>query len=159
MTDAGRKTLGLTRRAALMAVLAAAGAAPAMAARPGPASIRVDVAPLRAGAGDPTASWVEAELPGALAGAFAEHAPPAGLTVRIETLTLGPNAPACVHGGSSPDTIGGVAVVGGREIPVRATTKYMVNPVDQTMIERSNHDRVSRLVEALAFWIGHGAFF
>ncbi len=159
MTDAGRKTLAVTRRAALTAFLLAAGATRA-SARPGQGgSVRVDIAPLRAGAGDPTASWVEAELPGALARAFAGRAPPGGLTVRIDTLTLGPYVPASVHGGSSPDTIGGVAVVAGREVPVRATTKYMANAVDLTMIERSNHDRVSRLVEALAFWIGHGAFF
>jgi len=28
-----------------------------------------------------------------------------------------------------------------------------VSPIDQTMIEQSNHDRVSRLVQAIAYWI------
>ena len=73
--------------------------------------------------------------------------------MRIDTLSLGPNTPASVHGGSSPDNIGGVAFVAGTQIPVRATTSYMASPVDQTMIEQSNHTRVSRLVQALAYWI------
>ncbi len=115
--------------------------------------IRVDVAPLRANAGDPTAAWVERELPGALARSMAGRIPSGGLIVRIEYLTLGPNTGATVHGNSSPDNISGVAIVGGREIPVRATTSYMSSPIDQTMIEQSNHDRVSALVQALAYWM------
>jgi len=35
----------------------------------------------------------------------------------------------------------------------------MVDPADQTRVEQSNHERVSRLVEALAFWIARGDFF
>jgi len=50
-------------------------------------------------------------------------------------------------------------VIGGRETPIRATTSYYSNPIDQTMIERSNRARVSQLTQALAYWIGHGAFF
>jgi len=152
----------LTRRAAFAGAfaLAAARAAPAFA-RSGVGAVRVDATPLRAAAGDPTAAWVEAELPTALAGAFAGRRAPdsGGLTVRIETLTLGPNVPASVHGGSSPDSIGGVALVCGQSFPVRATTKYMVDPIDQTRVEQSNRERVSRLVEALAFWIARGDFF
>ena len=37
-------------------------------------NIRVDVAPLRANAGDPTASWVEQELPRQLAAALSGRA-------------------------------------------------------------------------------------
>ena len=29
-------------------------------------------------------------------------------------------------------------------------------PIDQTMIEQSNHYRVSQLVQALTFWIARG---
>jgi len=29
----------------------------------------------------------------------------------------------------------------------------MASPVDQTMIEQSNHERVAQLVHALAYWI------
>ena len=83
----------------------------------------------------------------------------APLTVRIDYLTLGPNTGATVHGGSSPDNINGVAIVSGREIPVRATTTYQASPIDQTMVEQSNHARVSELTQALAYWIAQGAFF
>ena len=62
------------RRAAIaacgaFALLAAAGskAAQAQSGRP-VRNIRVDVAPLRANAGDPTAAWVERELPAASLG-------------------------------------------------------------------------------------------
>src|ERR1700737_3326162 len=121
--------------------------------------IRVDVSPLRANAGDPTAAWVEQELPGALARSMAGRVPAGGLTVRVDYLTLGPNNGAAIHSNSSWDNISGVAIVGGRQIPVRATTSYLSSPIDQTMIEQSNHDRVSALVQALASWIGQGAFF
>jgi hypothetical protein len=118
-------------------------------------NIRVDVAPLRASAGDPTATWVEQELPRRLAQALAGRLTPRGgtLTVRIDYLTLGPNTGATVHGGSSPDNIIGVAMIDGVQRPVRATTSYSASPIDQTMIEQSNHERVSQLAQALAFWI------
>ena len=124
-------------------------------------SIRVDVSPVRAHAGDPTAAWVQRELPALLAQALAGRMSPNGapLTVRIDYLTLGPYTGATIHGGSSPDNINGVAIVGGREIPVRATTTYQASPIDQTMVEQSNHARVSELVRALAYWIAQGAFF
>jgi hypothetical protein len=117
--------------------------------------IRVDVSPLRASAGDPTATWVEQELPRRLGQALAGRLTPKGgtLIVRIYTLTLGPNSGATIHGGSSPDNIGGVAMIGGRQWPVRATSTYYASPIDQTMIDQSNHYRVSQLVQALAFWL------
>jgi hypothetical protein len=124
-----------------------------------PSGIRVDVAPLRENAGDPTAAWVERELPGALAQSMAGRIPNGGLAVRIDYLTLGPNNGAAIHSNQSWDNISGVAIIDGRQIPVRATSSYLSSPVDQTMIEQSNHDRVSALVQALAQWIGQGAFF
>jgi hypothetical protein len=124
-------------------------------------TIQVDVAPLRANAGDPTAAWVQRELPSALAHALAGRIAPSGgtLVVRIDYLTLGPSTGATVHNNSSPDNIIGVAIVNGAPIPVRATSSYSASPIDQTMIEQSNRERVSQLVQALAYWIGHGAFF
>ncbi len=118
-------------------------------------NIRVDVSPLRATAGDPTATWVEQELPRRLAQALAGRLTPKGATllVRIDTLTLGPNSGATIHGGSSPDNIGGVAMIGNVQWPVRATTSYYASPIDQTMIDQSNHYRVSQLVQALVFWL------
>ena len=54
--------------------------------------LAVDVAPLRANAGDPTA-WVEQELPRPLAEALSGRRTPKGgtLVVRVDSLTLGPN--------------------------------------------------------------------
>jgi hypothetical protein len=123
--------------------------------------IRVDVQPLRANAGDPTATWVEqdlqAQLAQALAGRITRDGAP--LTVRINYLTLGPQTGEMLHAGASLDNILGVAVIGGQETPIRATSSYYSTPVDQTMIERSNRERVSQLTQALTYWIAHGAFF
>ena len=123
--------------------------------------IRVDVAPLRANAGDPTATWVQQQLPGELARALAGRLTPNGapLTVRIDYLTLGPSTGEMLHASASLDNIIGVAIIGGRQTPVFATTSYYSSPIDQTMIEQSNHDRVAQLTQALAYWIAHGAFF
>jgi hypothetical protein len=149
----------LLRGAALAAVgamtvagVAASQGALARLALP-PPGIRVDVTPLAANAGEPTAEWVERELPAAVARSLAGRNLSGPLVLRIEYLTLGPNGGAGVHSDRSPDNISGVAIYGGREIPVRATTVYESSPIDQAMIEQSNHDRVSRLVEALAYWL------
>jgi hypothetical protein len=156
-------TLECDRRAAIAGcggfalVAAAAMASKAALAQSGlpVRNIRVDVAPLRANAGDPTATWVAQELPRVLARALAGRLTPKGgtLTVRIDYLTLGSNTGATIHGGSSPDNISGVAMLDGAQWPVRATTSYMSSPIDQTMVEQSNHYRVAQLAEALAFWI------
>jgi hypothetical protein len=123
--------------------------------------IRVDVAPLRANAGDPTAAWVQQQLPGelarALAGRMARNGAP--LTVRIDYLTLGPSTGEMLHASASLDNIAGVAIIGGQQTPVFATTSYYSSPVDQTMIAQSNHERVAQLAQALAYWIARGAFF
>jgi hypothetical protein len=123
--------------------------------------IHVDVQPLRANAGDPTATWVQQDLPGQLAQALAGRIAPGGapLTVRIDYLTLGPPTGEMLHASASLDNILGVAVIGGKEVPVRATTSFYTNPIAQTMIEESNRDRVAQLSQALAFWIARGDFF
>jgi hypothetical protein len=112
--------------------------------------IRVDVSPLRASAGDPTATWVAEELPRALAQALAGHRTPRGgtLGVRVDSLTLGPNKDSRAW-----DNISGVVTIGGVERPVRATSRYWASAVDHATIVRSNHARVSSAVQALAFWI------
>ena len=53
--------------------------------------IQVDVAPLRANVGDPTASWVQQTLPGQLAKAMATRMSPKGstLVVRIDSSVWG----------------------------------------------------------------------
>jgi hypothetical protein len=151
----------LNRRAAIAAcgaitLVAATASKPALAQRGlSVRNIWVDVAPLRANAGDPTATWVEQELPRRLAQALAGRLTPKGgtLAVRVDYLTLGSNTGATVHADSSPDNISGVATLDGVQWPVRATTSYMASPIDQTMVEQSNHDRVAELAEALAYWI------
>jgi hypothetical protein len=112
--------------------------------------IRVDVAPLRASVGDPTATWVEQELPRQLAQALSGRMTPnrGTLVVRIDSLALGAN-----KDGWAWDNIGGVATVGGVERPVRATWRYQANAIDQALVAEGNHARVSAVVRALAFWI------
>jgi hypothetical protein len=123
--------------------------------------IRVDVQPLRANAGDPTAAWAQQDLQGQLAQALAGRMARNGalLTVRIDYLTLGPSTGEMLHSSASLDNINGVAIIGGHEIPVRATNSYYYSPNDQTMIVQSNHDRVAQLTQVLAQWIAQGAFF
>ena len=119
--------------------------------RLGAGAIRVDVAPLRASAGDPTATWVEQELPRQLAEAplSGRHTAKGGtLVVRVDSLTLGPN-----KDGRAWDNISGVATIGGVERPVRATSRYWASAIDPSTIARSNHARVLAAVQALAFWI------
>jgi hypothetical protein len=123
--------------------------------------VRVDVSPLRANAGDPTAAWVERELPSqlaeALGGRIARNGAP--LVVRIDYLTLGPPTGDMLHASASLDNILGVAIIDGQQIPIRATNSFYTSPIAQTMIEQSNRDRVEQLTQVLAYWIGRGEFF
>src|SRR6516225_9832362 len=108
-------TGALTRRAALSAV---AGLAFAPAVALAQASVRfrniqVDVGPLRANSGDPTAAWVEEALPGLLAQALGPYMAPgdrrgAVLVAQIGFIYLGPQSgqPGLLH--STLDTIAGV---------------------------------------------------
>jgi hypothetical protein len=145
-----------TRRVAIAAcgafvLVTAAGSGAAQAQSGLPVrNIRVDVTPLRANAGDPTATWVEQELPRQLAEAMSGRLTPKGATlvVRIDTLTIGPNKDSRAW-----DNISGVATIGGVQRPVRATSRYWASAIDQALIEQSNHARVSAVVQALAFWI------
>lgn len=113
-------------------------------------NIQVDVAPLRANAGDPTASWVQQGLPGQLSQALAGRMSSQGgtLAVRIDYVTLGAN-----KDGWAQDNISGVATIGGAQRPVRAITRYQASAVDQVMFEESNRQRVTQLMQALAYWI------
>ena len=145
-----------TRRAAIAAcgafgLLTLMGGEAALAqSRLAVGAIRVDVAPLRANAGDPTASWVEQELPRQLREALSGRLTPKGATliVRIDSLTIGPNKDSRAW-----DNISGVATLGGVERPVRATSRYWASAIDPATIAQSNHARVSAAAQALAFWI------
>jgi hypothetical protein len=159
----------LTRRAALAdlgagALLFAAAVRPALAQ---PAvrfrAIEVDVAPLRASAGDPTADWVEQELPRDLAQALAAHVSPgdrngATLVARIRYVYLGPSGGGAGPSGASQDSIQGVLIVRGprggmaAETPLRAIATYYPMGVDQALVEEAYHGRVVALAQAFAGW-------
>jgi hypothetical protein len=113
-------------------------------------NVEVDVAPLRANIGDPTASWVQQDLPGQLTQALAGRMTPRGgtLVVRIDYLTLGAKKHSWAW-----DNIGGVAMLGAVKWPLRAATRYQVSAIDQTLVEESNRQRVTQLVQALAYWL------
>ena len=143
-------TLGLIRRVAV-ALLAAVTCQSALAQSGLPIrNIQVDVAPLRVNVGDQTASWVQQGLPAQLAQALAGRMTAQGgtLGVRIDYVTLGPNKDSRAW-----DNISGVAMIGGVQWPVRATTRYWASAIDQAMVEESNHRRVTQLVQALAYWL------
>jgi hypothetical protein len=155
----------LTRRAALAALgaMTLAAVAPFQGAlarttlpRSGP-GIRVDVAPLAANAGEPTAEWVAQTLPGQIARNLAQRGVSANVFVRVEYVILGTNQGNGGPGGSTYDNIEGVATINGVEMPVRATSTYYPMAVNDAMTEQSNHDRISQLTEALAYWIAQDA--
>ncbi|HME86095.1 MAG TPA: hypothetical protein VKG91_16505 [Roseiarcus sp.] len=156
---------GLTRRTTLSA-LAGLALAPASAlAQPAVRlrGIQVDVGPLRANAGDPTAAWVEEALPGLLEHALGAYVEPgyrngAVLTARIDFVYLGPSSGGTGPLAQSQDTIGGVLIVHGprgtvpAETPLRAISNYYPMAVDQPLAVQSNHDRIVALAQAFAFW-------
>jgi hypothetical protein len=158
----------LTRRAALAALgalgLPALAQAPAALAQ-GPLRIRaikVDVSPIRASMGDPTAAWVEEALPGALAQSLGPYLAPgdrngATLIARIDLLYLGPSSGGPGPFGSVQDTINGMLLLKGprgvvANVPLRATSSYYRTPVDQTLVERALQGRVVALAQAFAGW-------
>jgi hypothetical protein len=159
----------LTRRAALAALgaLAIPAAVPVRRASAQPGvrfrNIVVDVSPLLASAGDPTAAWVQQELPGALAQALARYMAPgdrggATLVARIDLIYLGPSSGGTGPLGSTQDTINGVLMVRGpsgglaANTPLRAITSYYPNASDLAQIVQSNHWRVTALAQAFAGW-------
>jgi hypothetical protein len=162
--------LPLTRRAALAAL--GALVLPAMVeirgalAQPGLRirAIKVDVSPIRASMGDPTAAWVEEALPGALAQALAPYMSPgdrngATLVARIDYLYLGPSSGGggFGHFRQTQDTINGTLVLKGprgvvANVPLRAISSYFPMAVDQTLVERALQGRVVALSQAFAGW-------
>jgi hypothetical protein len=117
----------LTRRAALASLgalcLSAVAEIPAALAQPGLRirAIKVDVSPIRASMGDPTAAWVEEALPGALSQSLAPYMAPgdrsgATLVARIDYLYLGPSSGGGGGFGGfrrTQDTINGTLVLKG----------------------------------------------
>lgn len=158
----------LTRRAALAALGALALAPVAVrgaVAQPGLRirAIKIDVSPLRATMGDPTAAWVEEALPGALAQALAPYMAPsdrggATLVARIDYLYLGPSSGGPNSFKQTQDTINGTLLIKGprggvaAEIPLRAINSYFPTAVDQALVERALYYRVTALAQVFAGW-------
>ena len=80
--DPSRRDCGVRRVCACNAMR---GGAALAQSRLAVGAIRVDVAPLRANAGDPTATWVEQELPGQLAEALSGRLTPKGATLVVRS--------------------------------------------------------------------------
>ena len=123
--------------------------------------IRVDVSPLRASAGDPTADWVEQALPENLTRALSAYLAPAErngatLVARIQDVNFGQSGGRGGASGASPDSIRGVLIVGGpragiaAQTPLRASAAYSPGAGDQALIEEAYHERVVALAQAFA---------
>jgi hypothetical protein len=152
----------LTRRAALVSFVALAGS-PAVAARRalakvGPfGGIHVDVAPLLANSGEPTAGWVAQMLPPAIAQALAATGRSGeSVAVTIDYVMLGPNQGGAGPAGSSPDQMIGTVTVNGVTSRLRATSYYYLMASDAAMTEQSNYYRVQNLSQAFAYWVARG---
>jgi hypothetical protein len=127
-------------------------------------AIKVDVSPIRASMGDPTAAWVEAALPAALAQSLAPYMSPgdrnaATLVARIDYLYLGPSSGGggFGHFRQTQDTINGTLLLRGprgvvANVPLRAISSYFPMAVDQTLVERALEGRVTALAQAFAGW-------
>jgi hypothetical protein len=125
--------------------------------------IRVDVEPLRALTGDPTAAWMEQALVQALPQALGPYLAPgaryaAVLGVRIDWIYLAPSPGGPGPRGSAQDTVVGSFIVwdqrGGIEsqIPLRAIASYYPMAVDQALVERAYHSRIVTLGQTFAGW-------
>ena len=158
----------ITRRGAL-AVLGALGlstcAASSARAQGGLrfSDIRVNVEPLRALTGDPTAAWMEQALIQALPQALGPHLAPGDrnapvLEVRIDWIYLAPSQGGPGSRGTAQDTIIGSFLVRGAmggiesETPLRAISFYFPMGVDQTLVERAYHGRIVALAQVFAGW-------
>jgi hypothetical protein len=159
----------LTRRGALAAlgalVVPAMAQAPRAMAQPGLRirAIKVDVSPIRASMGDPTAAWVEEALPGALAQSLGPYIAPgdrngATLIARIDYLYLGSSSGGPGFFNQTQDTINGTLLVKGprggvvANVPLRAISSYIPMAVDQALVERALQGRVVALAQAFAGW-------
>jgi hypothetical protein len=159
----------MTRRGALAALgafgLSLTGAASGALAQNALrfSNIRVNVEPLRALTGDPTAAWMEQALVQALPRALGPHLAPGDrnapiLEVRIDWIYLAPSPGGPGPRGSAQDTIIGSFLVRGPRgeiesaIPLRAIASYYPSAVDQALVERAYHGRITTLGQVFAGW-------
>jgi hypothetical protein len=154
-----RAAIGNLSAFALLSVSAAGRALADLAVRF--REISVDVAPLRASAGDPTADWVEQALPADLTRALSAYLAPAQrngatLLARIQDVNFGQSSGRGGASGGSQDSIQGILIVGGpragiaAQTPMRAIAAYSPSAADQALIEEAYHARVVALSQAFA---------
>ena len=149
-----RASLGVFGAVALACASAPVGAFALTRAVSG---IKVDVGPLRANAGDPTAAWVARALPGALAHALTDVGRAgAPISVRIDFVILGPSSGGAQFGGAAPDQMIGEVIIGGIAHELRGSTSYYPMAVDQPDYVQSNYDRIAQLCQAFAYWAVRG---
>ena len=126
-------------------------------------NIVVNVEPLRALTGDPTAAWMDQALVQALPQALGPHLAPGDrsapvLEVRIDWIYLAPSPGGPGPRGSAQDTIIGSFLVRGprggieSEIPLRAIASYYPSAVDQALVEQAYHWRIIALAQTFAGW-------
>jgi hypothetical protein len=126
-------------------------------------NIVVNVEPLRALTGDPTAAWMEQALAQALPRILGPYLAPGDrsapvLEVRIEWIYLAPSPGGPGPRGSAQDTIVGSFIVRGlrggieSEIPLRAIASYYPMAVDQALVERAYHSRIVTLGQTFVGW-------
>ena len=159
----------MTRRGALAALGAfgftLTGAASGARAQNGLrfSNIVVNVEPLRALTGDPTAAWMDQalrhELPRVLGPYIASGDRNAAiLEVEIDWIYLAPSPGGPGPRGSAQDTVVGSFVVLGPRggiasvIPLRAIASYYPSAVDQALVERAYHSRIVTLGHTFAGW-------
>ena len=159
----------MTRRGALAALgafgLPLTGAASSARAQSGLRfrGIVVNVEPLRALTGDPTAAWMDQALRQALPRVLAPYLAPGDrngpiLEVEIDWIYLAPSSGGPGPRGSAQDTIIGSFLVrgpmGGIEsrIPLRAIASYYPSAVDQALVARAYHGRITTLAQVFAGW-------
>ena len=159
----------MTRRGALASLgafgLSLTGAASSARAQGGLRfrGIVVNVEPLRALTGDPTAAWMDQALRQALPRILGPYVAPgdrnaAILEVRIDWIYLAPSQGGPGPRGSAQDTIIGSFVIRGpmggiaSVIPLRAIASYYPSAVDQALVARAYHGRITALAQTFAGW-------
>jgi hypothetical protein len=159
----------MTRRDALAALgafgLTLTGAVSSARAQSGLrfSNIVVNVEPLRALTGDPTAIWMDQALRQALPRVLAPYIAPgdrngAILEVRIDWIYLAPSPGGPGPRGSAQDTVVGSFVVRGPQggiasvIPLRAIASYYPSAVDQALVARAYRARIVTLGQTFAGW-------
>jgi hypothetical protein len=121
------------------------------------------VEPLRALTGDPTAAWMEQALVQALPQALGPHLAPGDrnapvLEVQIDWIYLAPSPGGPGPRGSAQDTVIGSFLVRGprgeieSQIPLRAIASYYPSAVDQALVARAYHARITALGQTFAGW-------